>query len=57
MVQDDMYASLGGDYGLFQRYVSLDAQKQWKSLAWGKDKPFTKKVYAQGVTTHHSLSS
>ena len=43
---------LEGGYGLFQSCVNLDAQKQWTGLAKDKDKPFTKKLYAWGMTTH-----
>ena len=34
--------------GAFQRYINLDAQKQWTGLAEGKDKSFTKEDICMG---------
>ena len=37
---------LEGGYRLFQKCVNLDAQKQCTGLGKGKDKSFTKTLYA-----------
>lgn len=37
--------------------VFLEPQKQWTGLAEGKDKPFTKQLYAWVMTTYYDLPS
>ena len=49
--------SLESGNSLLKRCINLDARKQWTGLTQDKYKPFIKKLYIWGVTTHHHLPS
>lgn len=51
---NEIVCSLEGGYGLFQRNVILDAQKQQVGLLTATISPL-KKFEAWGMTTHHDL--
>ena len=54
---EDGYASEGPEKEAFQRRVHLDAQKQWRRLAEGRGKSFTKAVMGPGHDCHQGLPS